>query len=361
MAHPIDGNKFAVGQHCLNRGRLNDGQKAFKDLNVTFGSGFPSAWQHFPSNREADTFVSDSHHQNAGWGRSKVPFGSVENRYVWPLLRQKPHEKTPEIGKINVIAGEKTLDPSVVRLVFDTGFQRSGNLSEIGCRQLLQGKLKPGHQLQSGAVPSKVVAENVGDRLHVGRGDRLGFGADRSREVRAAQNAPLPSRKGTFGRKPKCHPAPLYRVDEVIAELPEKTWKTITWRSGRLPPTKPPSTKLPPITKQYRGPGPSPAAWGNGAHRAGHALRRSVWREGRLYQRGLGLHARLLKETPHRAGLHRLIQYPLESVRVGLALDPNDRFRGGKRRRRIGLVEADLHLNLPVVDVRVVGHFRPNC
>ena len=59
MAHPIDGNKFAVGQHCLNRGRLNDGQKAFKDLNVTFGSGFPSAWQHFPSNREADTFVSD--------------------------------------------------------------------------------------------------------------------------------------------------------------------------------------------------------------------------------------------------------------------------------------------------------------
>jgi hypothetical protein len=54
---------------------------------VTFGSGFPSAWQHFPSNREADTFVSDSHHQNAGWGRSKVPFGSVESRHVWPLIK----------------------------------------------------------------------------------------------------------------------------------------------------------------------------------------------------------------------------------------------------------------------------------
>jgi SRSO17 transposase len=61
---------------------------------------------------------------------------------------------------------------------------------------------------------------------------KCNFGVRRPDEVRAAQNAPPPSRKGTFGRKPKRHPAPLYRVDEVVAELPEKTWKTITWREG---------------------------------------------------------------------------------------------------------------------------------
>jgi SRSO17 transposase len=61
---------------------------------------------------------------------------------------------------------------------------------------------------------------------------KCNFGVRRPDEVRAAQNVPPPSRKGTFGWKPKRHPALPYRVDEAVAELPEKTWKTITWREG---------------------------------------------------------------------------------------------------------------------------------
>ena len=61
---------------------------------------------------------------------------------------------------------------------------------------------------------------------------KCNFGVRRPDEVRAAQKAPPPPRKGTFGRKPKRHPAPLYRVDEVIANLPPEAWKTIAWREG---------------------------------------------------------------------------------------------------------------------------------
>jgi hypothetical protein len=39
--------------------------------------------------------------------------------------------------------------------------------------------LKSDHQIQSGAVPSGVIVKNVGDRLHVGHKDWLGFGEDR--------------------------------------------------------------------------------------------------------------------------------------------------------------------------------------
>ena len=52
---------------------------------------------------------------------------------------------------------------------------------------------------------------------------KCNFGVRRPDEVQAAQEASPPPRKGIFGRKPKRHPAPLYRVDEVIADLPEET------------------------------------------------------------------------------------------------------------------------------------------
>ena len=54
----------------------------------------------------------------------------------------------------------------------------------------------------------------------------------RPEEVQAAEKAPPPLRKGIHGRQPKRHPAPLYRADEVIADLPPKAWKIITWREG---------------------------------------------------------------------------------------------------------------------------------
>ena len=67
---------------------------------------------------------------------------------------------------------------------------------------------------------------------------KCNFGVRRPDEVQVAQEAPPPSQKGTSGRKPKRHPAPLYRVDEVIAELPPEAWKTLTWREGSKGPMR---------------------------------------------------------------------------------------------------------------------------
>lgn len=58
------------------------------------------------------------------------------------------------------------------------------------------------------------------------------FGVRRPEEVREAQEAPPAPRKGTHGRRAKRHPAPLYRVDEVISGLPPEAWTPITWREG---------------------------------------------------------------------------------------------------------------------------------
>ena len=63
------------------------------------------------------------------------------------------------------------------------------------------------------------------------------FGVRRPDEVHAAEEAgPLP-RRGP-GRKPKRHPAPLYRVDEVVAALPPEAWETVTWREGTKGPKR---------------------------------------------------------------------------------------------------------------------------
>jgi SRSO17 transposase len=61
---------------------------------------------------------------------------------------------------------------------------------------------------------------------------KCNFGVRHPEEVQAAEKAPPPLRKGIHGRKPKRHPAPLYRADEVIAERPPKAWKIVTWREG---------------------------------------------------------------------------------------------------------------------------------
>jgi len=71
-----------------------------------------------------------------------------------------------------------------------------------------------------------------GRKLRYACGVKCNFGVRRPSEVRATREAPPPERKGKFGRKPKRHPAPLYRVDKVVAELPEKAWKSVTWREG---------------------------------------------------------------------------------------------------------------------------------
>lgn len=64
------------------------------------------------------------------------------------------------------------------------------------------------------------------------------FGVRRPEEVRVAEVAPPPPRKGVHGRKTKRHPAPLYRADEVIAGLPPETWQAITWREGSRGPMR---------------------------------------------------------------------------------------------------------------------------
>ena len=64
------------------------------------------------------------------------------------------------------------------------------------------------------------------------------FGVRRPEEVRAAEGAPPPPRKRASGRKPKRHPAPLYRADEVIAGLPSEVWQAVTWREGSKGPMR---------------------------------------------------------------------------------------------------------------------------
>ena len=63
------------------------------------------------------------------------------------------------------------------------------------------------------------------------------FGVRRPDEVRAAREAGLPTAKGP-GRKSKRHPAPLYRVDEVVAALPPEAWTAVTWRGGTKGPKR---------------------------------------------------------------------------------------------------------------------------
>lgn len=57
-------------------------------------------------------------------------------------------------------------------------------------------------------------------------------------EVQAKREAPPPQRKGTSG-KPRRHPAPLMpRFDEIIMELPEEAWETVTWREDSKGPMR---------------------------------------------------------------------------------------------------------------------------
>ena len=67
---------------------------------------------------------------------------------------------------------------------------------------------------------------------------KCNFGVRRPEEVRAAEEAPPPPRKRACGRKPKRHPAPLYRVDEVVAALPPEAWEAVTWREGSKGPMR---------------------------------------------------------------------------------------------------------------------------
>jgi SRSO17 transposase len=67
---------------------------------------------------------------------------------------------------------------------------------------------------------------------------KCNFGVRKPSEVQAKREAPPPKHNGKFGRKPKRHPAPLYRVDGVIADLPKKAWETITWREGSKGPMR---------------------------------------------------------------------------------------------------------------------------
>ena len=58
------------------------------------------------------------------------------------------------------------------------------------------------------------------------------FGVRRPDEVRAAEEAGPPVPKGP-GRRPKRHPAPLYRADEVVAALPSAAWRAVAGRERR--------------------------------------------------------------------------------------------------------------------------------
>ena len=94
-------------------------------------------------------------------------------------------------------------------------------------------------------VPCKVIVADAGYGRNVGFvkgleerqlryvcGVECTFGVRRPEEVALAQHSPPPPRTGKNGRPRKAHPAPLYTVHEIIAQLPEEQWQTITWREG---------------------------------------------------------------------------------------------------------------------------------
>jgi len=63
------------------------------------------------------------------------------------------------------------------------------------------------------------------------------FGVRLPTEVRAAEAAPPPEYRGT-GRPCLPRPAPLYTVKAVSESIPEKAWRTVTWRDGSKGPLR---------------------------------------------------------------------------------------------------------------------------
>lgn len=57
------------------------------------------------------------------------------------------------------------------------------------------------------------------------------FGVRLPEEVRAAKEAGAPPYKGR-GQPPKERPAPLYPARELIEDLPDEAWQTLSWREG---------------------------------------------------------------------------------------------------------------------------------
>ena len=111
--------------------------------------------------------------------------------------------------------------------------------------ELTRAALSPGTCHSSLSPPTRPTGTSSGffegleaRKLLYACGVKCNFGVRLPDEVRAARKAPPPPRKGTFGRKPKRHPAPLYRVDKLVADLPLEAWKTLTWRRGSKGPMR---------------------------------------------------------------------------------------------------------------------------
>ena len=77
-------------------------------------------------------------------------YGGLCGNSVWRPLRKQPRQKAAKLRKPDLVVGEKTANPPVVRLLLDVGLQDSSNLPEIRRPGLQQSRGKASHELQPG-------------------------------------------------------------------------------------------------------------------------------------------------------------------------------------------------------------------
>ena len=161
IGKPFLANEFPIGNQSADRGRVEQIEEFFKQINPHLGIGASFFGQHAPQQGQGNTIGTDGNHEHVMIAAPETPHRAIEGQNERFLLGQQRQHKPGEGRSLNRKAIKEALQTAIVRSDANRWIEYKSQLSKIDAAHLDKRYHKASRKVDSGLMPGKMLLQKL--------------------------------------------------------------------------------------------------------------------------------------------------------------------------------------------------------